>query len=168
MARNVTTFAVNLRASSEGPNGKGSSSPMTETIELSIDSKLQFVDLVGSVTREVTTKMGFGEDDASWIELSVHEGVINAITHGNKSADDKQVDVKFVIETNALVVYVRDRGEGFDPSGLPNPLDPENLLNPTGRGIFYMRTFMDDVDFSHHPEGGCLLRLTKSKQSSHG
>ncbi|HLG16687.1 MAG TPA: ATP-binding protein [Blastocatellia bacterium] len=140
---------------------------MTENIELSIDSKLQFVELVGSVTKDVTAKMGFGEDDASWIELSVHEGVINAITHGNKNADDKRVDVKFVVEPETLTVYVRDRGEGFDPESLPDPLDPENLLNPTGRGIFYMRTFMDDVCFSEHPEGGCLLRLTKRKQSSH-
>ena len=61
---------------------------MTETIELSIDSKLEFVDLVASVTKNVTAKMGFNEDDASWIELAVHEAVINAITHGNKSAED--------------------------------------------------------------------------------
>lgn len=137
---------------------------MTETIELSIDSKLEFVDMVGSVTKSMTAKLGFTEDDASWIELAVHEAVINAITHGNKSADDKQVDVKFVIEQNELTIYVRDRGEGFDPSKLPDPLDPNNLLNPNGRGIFYMRTFMDEVEYSIHPEGGSVVRLTKQKQ----
>jgi anti-sigma regulatory factor (Ser/Thr protein kinase) len=63
---------------------------MTETIELSIHSKLEFVDMVGSVTKSVTAKMGFDEDDASWIELAVHEAVINAITHGNRNAPDKQ------------------------------------------------------------------------------
>jgi serine/threonine-protein kinase RsbW len=139
---------------------------MTETIELSIDSKLEFVDMISSVTKNVTAKMGFGEDDASWIELAVHEAIINAITHGNKSADDKQVDVKFVIEQEKMIVYVRDRGEGFDPSQLPDPLDPENLLNPTGRGIFYMRTFMDEVDYSTHPEGGSVVRLIKHKRPS--
>ena len=61
---------------------------MTETIELSIDSKIEFVDLVASVTKSVTTKMGYDEDDASWIELAVHEAVINAIMHGNKSVAD--------------------------------------------------------------------------------
>ena len=139
---------------------------MTETIELSIDSKLEFVDMVGSVTKSMTAKLGFSEDDASWIELAVHEAVINAITHGNRSAADKQVDVKFVIEQNVLTVYVRDRGEGFDSSALPDPLDPNNLLNPNGRGIFYMRTFMDEVEYSIHPEGGSIVRLTKQKQSS--
>jgi serine/threonine-protein kinase RsbW len=136
---------------------------MTETIELSIESKLEFVDMVSSVVKSVTAKSGFDEDNASWIELSVHEAVINAITHGNKNADDKQVDVKFVFEHQALTVYVRDRGEGFDPNSLPDPLDPDNLLNPTGRGIFYMRTFMDEVEYSTHPEGGIIVRMTKRK-----
>jgi len=139
---------------------------MTETIELSIDSKLEFVDLVASVTKSVTAKMGFDEDDASWIELAVHEAVINAITHGNKNSDDKQVDVRFVTEHEALTVYVRDRGEGFDPSKLPDPTSSDNLLNPSGRGIFYMRTFMDEVEHSIHPDGGSVVRLTKNKRSS--
>ena len=139
---------------------------MTETIELSIDSKLEFVDLVASVTKSVTAKMGFDEDDASWIELAVHEAVINAITHGNKSSDEKQVDVRFVTEQEALTVYVRDRGEGFDPSQLPDPTSADNLLNPSGRGIFYMRTFMDEVEHSIHPDGGSVVRLTKNKRSS--
>jgi serine/threonine-protein kinase RsbW len=139
---------------------------MTETIELSIDSKLEFVDLVASVTKSVTAKMGFDEDDASWIELAVHEAVINAITHGNKSSADKQVDVRFVTEQEALTIYVRDRGEGFDPSRLPDPTSADNLLNPSGRGIFYMRTFMDEVEHSIHPDGGSVVRLTKNKRSS--
>ena len=136
---------------------------MTETIELSIESKLEFVDMVSSVVKNVTGKMGFDEYDASWIELSVHEAVINAITHGNKSADDKQVDVKFVFEPQALTVFVRDRGDGFDPEGLPNPLDPENLLNPAGRGILYMRSFMDQVDLTRHPEGGMQITMSKNR-----
>jgi len=139
---------------------------MTETIELSIDSKLEFVDLVASVTKSVTAKMEFDEDDASWIELAVHEAVINAITHGNKNSADKQVEVRFVTEQGALTVYVRDRGEGFDPSQLPDPTSSDNLLNPSGRGIFYMRTFMDEVEHSIHPEGGSVVRLTKNKRSS--
>jgi serine/threonine-protein kinase RsbW len=137
---------------------------MTETIELSIESKLEFVDMVGSVTKDVTTRMAFPDDDANWIELAIHEAVINAMIHGNKNAEDKQVEVKFMFDQNALVVSVRDRGEGFDPSSLPDPLDPQNLLNPTGRGIFYMRTFMDEVEYSTHPEGGSVVRMTKHKK----
>ena len=136
---------------------------MTETIELSIESKLEFVDLVSSVTKDITAKMGFGEDDASWIELAVHEAVINAIMHGNKSSADKQVEVRFVTEPEGLTVYVRDYGAGFDPSKLPDPTATDNLLNPSGRGIFYMRTFMDEVEHSVHPEGGSLVRMKKHK-----
>jgi serine/threonine-protein kinase RsbW len=147
-------------------DGKASREPMTETIELSIDSKIEFVDLVASVTKSVTGKMGFEEDDASWIELAVHEAVINAIMHGNKNAADKQVDVRFVTEQDALTVYVRDHGEGFDPGQLPDPTNADNLLNPTGRGIFYMRTFMDEVEHSIHPEGGSVVRMKKAKRSN--
>lgn len=134
---------------------------MTETVELSIESKLEFVELVSSVVKNVTAKMGFEEDDTNWIELAVHEAVINAITHGNKHSEDKQVDVKFVVEKDALTVTVRDRGEGFDVNQLPDPTDADNLLKPSGRGIFYMRTFMDEVEHSAHPEGGSVVRLTK-------
>ena len=138
--------------------------PMTETIELSIDSKLEFVDMVGAVTRNITSKIGFGEDDASWIELAVHEAVINAIAHGNKHSADKKVDVRFEVEEDALTVFIRDYGAGFDPSRLPDPTDESNLLNPSGRGIFYMRTFMDEVEHSIHPEGGSLVRMKKMKR----
>jgi serine/threonine-protein kinase RsbW len=137
---------------------------MSETVELSIESKLEFVDMVGSVTKSLVTKMGFSEDDAGWVELAVHEAVINAITHGNKSADDKQVDVRFVVEQEKFTVYVRDRGDGFDPSTLPDPTASNNLLNPSGRGILYMRTFMDEVEHSTHPDGGSVVRMTKQKR----
>jgi len=130
IARHIKAFEAEKR--------KASRVPTTETIELSIDSKLEFVDMVGSVTKSVTSKMGFDEDDASWIEL----------------------------EQDALRVYIRDRGEGFDPTQLPDPLNPDNLLNPSGRGIFYMRTFMDEVEYSQHPEGGSVVRMTKYKRSS--
>lgn len=137
---------------------------MTETLELSIESKIEFVDMVSSVVKNVSSKMGFEEDDINWIELAIHEAVINAITHGNKHAADKQVDVKFVLEQDTLTIYVRDRGEGFDPNQLPDPTDADNLLKPSGRGIFYMRTFMDEVEHSTHPEGGSVVRLTKRKR----
>jgi serine/threonine-protein kinase RsbW len=140
---------------------------MTETVELSIESKLEFVELVSSVVKNVSSKIGFEEDDTNWIELAVHEAVINAITHGNKRAEDKQVDVKFIIEKDGLTITVRDRGEGFDVSDLPDPTDADNLLKPSGRGIFYMRTFMDEVQHSSHPEGGSVVRLTKKLRKPH-
>jgi serine/threonine-protein kinase RsbW len=136
---------------------------MKDTIELTIESKYEFIELVGSVTKNVTEMIGFDEDAANWIELAIRESVINAIKHGNLLAAEKPVDIKFTLDQSSLTVYVRDRGEGFNPLIVPDPLDPENLLNPSGRGIFYMKTFMDEVDFSHHPEGGTVVRMLKRR-----
>ncbi|HEY4813185.1 MAG TPA: ATP-binding protein [Chthoniobacterales bacterium] len=138
---------------------------MTETVEVSINSKFELVDKVSSLTRSVTAKATFDDDASEWIDLAVREAVINAIKHGNKNFEAKPVDVKFVVEDGQLTVYVRDRGQGFDPSQLPDCLDPQNLLNPAGRGIFFMRTFMDEVEYSTHPEGGVVVRMSKRKQT---
>jgi serine/threonine-protein kinase RsbW len=116
--------------------------PMNGSIELSIDSRLELVVRVESLTKSIAAKMGFDEDDAGWIELAVREAVINAIKHGNHYLAGKLVDVKFLIGQNALTIYVRDRGQGIDPTLLPDPLHPEKLLNPSGRGILWMRTFV--------------------------
>jgi serine/threonine-protein kinase RsbW len=142
---------------------KASRKPMTEIIELSINSKYELVDKIGSVTRSVTNRMSFDEDTAGWIDLAVREAVINAIKHGNKNLEAKQVDVRFELEPGNMTVFVRDRGTGFDPTSLPDPLDPSNILNPAGRGIFFMRTFMDEVEYSAHPEGGSIVRMKKHK-----
>jgi serine/threonine-protein kinase RsbW len=59
------------------------------------------------------------------------------------------------------VVSVRDEGEGFDPEEVADPLAPENMLKSSGRGIFFMRSFMDDVRLARHPEGGMEVRMVK-------
>ncbi|HNJ40965.1 MAG TPA: ATP-binding protein, partial [Acidobacteriota bacterium] len=97
------------------------------------------------------------------VGLAVRESVINAIKHGNQLDSQKPVDVRFAIFEQHIDVSIRDRGRGFDASHLPDPLDPSNLLNPNGRGIFYMRTFMDEVNFSTHPQGGTVVRMIKRK-----
>jgi serine/threonine-protein kinase RsbW len=136
---------------------------MKDTIELTIESKYEFIELVGSVTKNVTEMLGFDEESANWIELAIRESVINAMKHGNQLVAERPVDIKFTLDGRALTVYVRDRGIGFDPMLVPDPLEPDNLLNPNGRGIFYMKTFMDEVDFSRHPDGGTVVRMVKRR-----
>jgi serine/threonine-protein kinase RsbW len=63
-----------------------------------------------------------------------------------------------------LSIRVRDQGEGFDPELVANPLDPENLLKSSGRGIFLIRNFMDDVELRRAPEGGMEIRMLKRVQ----
>ncbi|MBL8169108.1 MAG: ATP-binding protein [Acidobacteria bacterium] len=132
-------------------------------VELTIASQLEFIDLVTTLTDNLTHMVGFDEESAYWINMAVRESVANAVEHGNKYDPQKSVDIRFTIGVDALRVTVRDYGEGFDPSTLPDPLDPNNLLNPAGRGILYMRTFMDSVEYERHPDGGMIVSMSKRR-----
>jgi serine/threonine-protein kinase RsbW len=134
-------------------------------VELSIASQLEFIELVTALTDNVTKMVGFDEEATYWVNMAVRESVANAVEHGNKYDPNKTVDVRFTIGVDALRVTIRDHGEGFDPASLPDPLDPENLLNPAGRGILYMRTFMDEVNYERHPEGGMIVSMSKRRQA---
>jgi len=100
-----------------------------------------------------------------WVGVAIRESVINAIKHGNRHDESKTVNVEFSLAPSSapteLIVLVRDQGAGFDPSSLADPLAPENLLKANGRGIFFMRSFMDDVDLIRIPEGGMEVRMVK-------
>jgi serine/threonine-protein kinase RsbW len=132
-------------------------------VELTIASQLEFIDLVTTLTDNITSMIGFDEESAYWINMAVRESVANAVEHGNKYDQQKSVDIRYTIGVDALRVTVRDYGEGFDPATLPDPLDPNNLLNPAGRGILYMRTFMDSVEYDRHPEGGMIVSMCKRR-----
>jgi serine/threonine-protein kinase RsbW len=100
--------------------------------------------------------------------VALRESVINAIRHGNQLDQAKHVFVEFeshaVDEIPELRIRVRDQGPGFDPTALPDPLATENLLKASGRGIFLIRSFMDDVLFQRAPEGGMEIRMIKRCQ----
>ena len=135
-------------------------------IEVSIGSALEYLDLVQTVTDSITNFMGFDEDTAHWIGMSVRESVTNAIQHGNRLDQNKKVDIRFEIAPDHLEIFVRDQGNGFRIDDLPSPLDPENLLKPSGRGIFYIRSFMDEVEFRPHSQGGMEVHMVKRVSSN--
>ena len=135
-------------------------------IEVRIGSALEYLDLVQIITDCITGFMGFDEDTAHWIGMSVRESVTNAIQHGNKLDPSKKVQIGFAIESDHLKVSVKDEGNGFRVEDLPDPLDPANLLKPSGRGIFYIRSFMDEVEFRPLTQGGMEVHMVK-KVSSH-
>jgi serine/threonine-protein kinase RsbW len=110
--------------------------------------------------------MGFDEDSSHWIGMSVRESVTNAIQHGNKLDQSKKVDIRFEVSPEQLDVYVADQGNGFQIEDLPSPLDPENLLKPSGRGIFYIRSFMDSVEFRKLSRGGMEVHMVKRVSSN--
>ena len=136
------------------------------TIEVSIGSALEYLDLVQLVTDCITRFMEFDEDSSHWIGMSVRESVTNAIQHGNKLDQNKKVDIRFEVSPEQLDVYVTDQGNGFRIEDLPSPLDPENLLKPSGRGIFYIRSFMDSVEFRKLSRGGMEVHMVKRVSSN--
>ncbi|MGH9339456.1 MAG: ATP-binding protein [Acidobacteriota bacterium] len=130
-------------------------------IEISIESKLSYLDLVQEVSDVISRRAGFDQDTGHWIGMSVRELVANAIQHGNQLDEKKMVGIRFELLSDRLVIAVRDEGHGFDDAVLPDPLSPENLLKSSGRGIFYVRSFMDEVNFHQLPEGGMEVRMGK-------
>ena len=135
-------------------------------VEIRIGSALEYLDLVQTLSDCLTEFMGFDEDTGHWIGMSVRESVTNAIQHGNKLDPAKRVDIRFEVAPDHLEITVKDEGNGFQVDKLPNPLDPENLLKPSGRGIFYIRSFMDEVEFIAHSQGGMEVHMVKKVPSN--
>jgi serine/threonine-protein kinase RsbW len=137
-------------------------------IEVIISSALDNLDLIQTLTDCITSYMSFDEDSAHWIGMSVRESVTNAIQHGNKLDLSKKVDIRFEVTPEQLSISVRDQGNGFKADEIPNPLDASNLLKPSGRGIFYIRTFMDEVEFRSLSQGGTEVHMVKKVSSNQG
>lgn len=136
-------------------------------IRLEFSSAFEMLDFVQVVSDHLARGVGLDEDALHWVSVAIRESVINAIKHGNKSDVSKHVFVEFDTAgaaEPALSIRVRDEGEGFDPETVANPLDPENLLKSSGRGIFLIRNFMDDVRLQRAPEGGMEIRMIKRVQ----
>lgn len=135
------------------------------TVRLQIHSNFEMVDFVQVVSDRVGQLAGMDEDTVHWFGVAVRESVINAVKHGNREDYGKLVTVEFtftpVTRPEELVVRVLDQGEGFDPQEVANPLAPENVLKSSGRGIFFMRSFMDDVSLRRGDEGGMEVRMVK-------
>ena len=112
--------------------------------------------------------VGFDDDGRYWVSLSVRESVTNAILHGNKKDAAKTVRLRFTIADERLLIRVKDEGNGFEETDLPDPLDPTNILKPSGRGIFYVRSFMDDVQYRLLPEGGWEMTMEKKLNNTKG
>ena len=138
------------------------------TVRLQIHSNFELLDFVQVVSDRMGQLAGLDEDAVHWIGVAVRESVINAIKHGNREDYGKMVTVEFAMapskDPRELVVRVLDQGEGFDPEEIADPLAPENILKSSGRGIFFMRNFMDDVAIARRPEGGMSVRLVKNLQ----
>ena len=130
-------------------------------LHLTIGSRFENIELVQAVVDDALREGGATEDARHWIGLALREAVANAIKHGNRQNPDKQVEIQASFAPEEVEIQVDDEGTGFDPQAVTDPSTPENRFRPSGRGIFYMRKFMDEVEFEPGPSGGTRLTLRK-------
>ncbi len=124
-----------------------------------LDSTLDSVDRAERTAARVASEAGFDEEQVRQISMAVREAMVNAVLHGNRYDPQRQVEFALERGPRALVVSVRDQGEGLDVANLPDPLAPENLLQPSGRGVFLMRASMDEVRIHSSPSGTEIILI---------
>jgi serine/threonine-protein kinase RsbW len=121
---------------------------------------MESVGVVEAAADEFATEAGFDEDQRFHVAMAVREAAINAVLHGNEYDPSLQIEVSLENTGQDLIFKICDQGRGFDPESIPDPLAEENKLRGTGRGIFLIRSLMDEVHFRQlHP--GTELTLVK-------
>jgi serine/threonine-protein kinase RsbW len=125
----------------------------SKIIKKTINSNMKELKRIEHLTCKIALELDLSDDEQDNLSIAVTEAVGNAILHGNKKTHGKKVDVVFKIDKNQITVSVKDEGKGFNPDQISNPLAPNNLLKESGRGIFILKTLMDDVSFSFSTEG---------------
>lgn len=134
-----------------------------ELLNRDFDSTLESVDTAEAAIFSAGEQEGFDEDDLHKIGMAVRECMVNAVVHGNRYSEKKKVHVLLISGADSLTVKISDQGEGFEPSDVPDPLAEENLLRHSGRGVFLIRAFMDEVHFRKLSPFGTEVTLVKKK-----
>ena len=134
----------------------------SKTIDLVLDSTLESVDKAEQVALDLARESGFGEEDLDRIGMSIRECMVNAVVHGNRYNAHKKVRLSLSRTPERFTVRVVDQGEGFNPDELPDPLAGDNLLRHSGRGIFLMKAFMDDLQVRRLEPAGTEVILVKN------
>lgn len=132
-----------------------------ETTELTLPSRIESVEEAAGSIADILKRSGLTDDIVFAVDMAVREAVTNAVLHGNKQDEKKFVLVTTRTSPDRLEISVHDEGEGFNPEDVPDPTDSENILKTSGRGIFFMRTFMNDVEWLIRPEGGTTVKMIK-------
>lgn len=131
------------------------------TTELRFASHIDAVERAAAAVSEFLSRAGVSEDIAFGIDMAVREAVTNAVVHGNKLDETKFTEIGLKISPEAFEITVHDQGTGFNPGDIPDPTKEENILKTSGRGIFFMRNFMDEVDWTLNSTGGTTVRMLK-------
>ena len=140
--------------------------PEEEVIAVRIPSRLELLEVLDRVTSSICERLEFDQDTTGRVTMSVIEAGTNAIQHGHHRDPSKVVDVEYHLLPNALEVRVHDFGPGFDLNAINGDVtSPEHLFDSRGRGIFIMRSCMDQVEFDFSSKG-TLCRLIKHRPAT--
>ena len=141
--------------------------PHTGRQSFTLSSTMESVGEVEAAADKLAGEAGFTDDQRFGLAMAVREAAVNAVLHGNEYDPSKHIAVSLENTGSDLIITIADQGHGVDPDSLPDPLAPENLLRGTGRGIFLIRSFMDEVHFRQlHP--GTELTLIKHLAPAEG
>jgi serine/threonine-protein kinase RsbW len=132
-----------------------------ETVDRFLDSTLESVDHAEEIAVGLAKRAGFGEDDLTKIGMAVRESMVNAVVHGNRYNANKKVRFSVSKNSESVTVRIADEGEGFNFENLPDPCAGENLFRSSGRGIFLIRSFMDEFQIRRLAPGGLEVVLVK-------
>lgn len=140
---------------------------MGNRVAYTLDSTLDSVNKVEQTAEQLALKVGFAEEDLHKITMSVREAAVNAVLHGNAYDPNKKITVAFVAANDSLAITITDQGKGLDESEVPDPLAEENIMKTSGRGIFLIKAFMDEVNI-RDLKPGTEITLIKHKSAPVG
>lgn len=135
--------------------------PPIHRLEVTLDTELESVDLAESIVMRVAEAAGFDEDEVHKLGMAVREGVVNAYNYGNAQDRQKKILLTVEFEQECMIVHIVDEGTGFELEDVADPLAEENLLRTSGRGIFLMKAFTDELVVRRGPSGGADLMMCK-------
>jgi serine/threonine-protein kinase RsbW len=135
-------------------------------VSLTLDSNFSSVDVAEKFLLSVIDKSRLEEAETHHVKMALRESIINAIQHGNHCDESKKVQLEISFTPAQLTIRVRDEGNGFDLSLIPNPLEENNILKTSGRGIFIIRSFMDEFSVRRLPNDGSEVRMMKRLSSN--
>ncbi|GAC1700830.1 MAG: hypothetical protein NVS9B4_02960 [Candidatus Acidiferrum sp.] len=130
-------------------------------LQAALDTKIESINLAEEMCTRVAQSAGFSEEDSYRIAMAVREGMINAFHYGNCECPNKKIFLSVDVASGKMTIHIVDEGKGFDLQDIPNPLAEENLLSPSGRGIFLMRSFMDEFEVRPGSTGGAEIVMSK-------
>jgi len=131
---------------------------------ITFPSRIENLEKIEQISSQIAFDAGFDESTVDDISIALTELVNNAIHHSNKDNPDKNVTVAFKADNEKLQVSIRDEGEGFSPTNVGNPLDPDNLMADSGRGLYLVEALMDDVEFKISEKGSEVIIIKKLKK----